>query len=212
MTRPVVIVGSGGHAAVVADALLASNASVLGFVDTDAGRRGAVVCGLPVLGTESMLDEHRADGTRLANGIGGVRCDGLRRSVQERLEAHGWEFVAVRHPAAIVSPFAEVGAGVQLLAGSIVQAHARLGRGTIVNTAAVVEHDVSLGDFVHVGPRALLCGNVGVGADSHVGAGAVVRQGIRLGERTLVGAGAVVVADSPGGATLTGVPARGAAR
>ena len=161
-----------------------------------------------MLGTESVLDQHQRADTRLANGIGGVRCDGLRRSVQERLEARGWEFVAVRHPSAMVSPFARVGASVQLLAGSIVQADAQLGKGAIVNTAAVVEHDVALGEFVHVAPRALLCGNVAVGADSHIGAGAVVRQGIRLGARTLVGAGAVVVADASAGAMLLGVPAR----
>lgn len=208
MNLPVLIVGSGGHAAVIADALLASDVRVLGFVDTDPGRRGAVVCGVPVLGTEIVLDDHPQGETRLANGIGGVRCEGVRRSVQERLEARGWEFVAVRHPKAVVSPFAGIGPGAQLLAGSIVQANARVGKGSIVNTAAVVEHDVTLGEFVHVAPRALLCGAVAVGADSHVGAGAVVRQGVRLGDRTMVGAGAVVVADSAGGATLLGVPAR----
>ena len=208
MNLPVLIVGSGGHAAVVADALLASGVAVLGCVDTDPGRRGAVVCGVSVLGTEAALDAHPQSDTRLANGIGGVRCEGLRRSVQERLEAGGWQFVGVRHPATVISPFAEIGAGVQLLAGCIVQANARIGKGTIVNTASVVEHDVTLGEFVHVAPRALLCGEAAVGADSHVGAGAVVRQGVRLGERTLVGAGAVVVGDSPGGATLLGVPAR----
>lgn len=208
MSLPVVIVGSGGHAVVIADALLAAGVSVLGFVDTDPSRRGAILCGVTVLGDESVLRRHPPDATRLANGIGGVRCESRRRMVQERLEADGWEFVAVRHPAAIVSPFARIGAGAQLLAGAVVQANARVGKGAIVNTAAVVEHDVDLGDFVHVAPRAVLCGAAAIGADSHVGAGAVVRQGVRLGANTMVGAGAVVVADSAGGATLLGVPAR----
>jgi sugar O-acyltransferase (sialic acid O-acetyltransferase NeuD family) len=212
MSLPVVIVGSGGHAAVVADALLAADVRVLGFVDTDPGRGGAIVCGVAVLGDESALDRQPQGATRLANGIGGVRCEGLRRAVQERLEARGWEFVAVRHPTAIVSPFAHIAAGTQLLAGAIVQANARIGKGAIVNTAAVVEHDVDVGDFAHVAPRALLCGAVAIGTDSHVGAGAVVRQGVRLGAKTMVGAGAVVIADSAGGATLLGVPAREARR
>ncbi|MEO5844588.1 MAG: acetyltransferase [Caldimonas sp.] len=208
MSENVVIVGSGGHAAVVADALLASDVRVAGFVDIDPARLGAVVCGLAVLGDESVLAAHDRTATRLANGIGGTRCDGLRRSVQTRLEAAGWQFVAVRHPSAIVSPFARIGAGAQLLAASVVQAGARIGAGAIVNTAAVVEHDAEVGEFVHVAPRALLCGGVVAAAGSHVGAGAVVRQYVRLGERTMVGAGAVVVADSPGDQTLLGVPAR----
>jgi len=209
MSLPVIIVGSGGHAAVVADALLAADTRVLGFVDSDAARRGAIVCGLPVLGSETVLATHTPGAALLANGIGGIDANGLRRSVQERLEERGWEFATVRHPAAIVSRFAHVGAGAHILAGCVVQANARIGKGTIVNTAAVIEHDVELGEFVHVAPRALLCGAVVVGAGSHVGAGAVVRQCVRLAERTIVGAGAVVVIDSAtAGCTLVGVPAR----
>lgn len=208
MSAPIIVVGSGGHGAVVADALLASGARVLGFVDADPSRAGAVVCGLPVLGDDAALAAHDAAATELANGIGGVRCEGLRRAVQERLEGSGWRFVAVRHPTATVSAFAEVGPATQLLAASVVQAGAHVGRGCIVNTAAVVEHDVRLGDWVHVAPRALLCGGVTAGEGSHVGAGAVVRQNVHLGDRTLVAAGAVVVADSPGERTLVGVPAR----
>ena len=210
MSLPVIVVGSGGHAAVIADALIATDVRVLGFVDTDPARRGAIVCGLPVLGSESVLDTQTPGAALLANGIGGVRTEGLRRSVQERLEARGWEFATVRHPSAIVSRFARIGSGAQLLAGAIVQANAHVGKGAIVNTAAVVEHDVELGDFTHVAPRALLCGSAVVGADSHVGAGAIVRQQVRLGEKTMVGAGAVVVRDCTGGATLVGVPARNA--
>jgi len=208
MSLPVIIVGSGGHAAVVADALLAADIRVLGFVDTDPARIGARVCGLPVLGSESILDTHTPGAALLANGIGGVRSEGLRKPVQDRLESRGWEFATVRHPSAIVSQFATVAPGAQLLAGAIVQANARVGKGAIVNTAAVVEHDVELGEFVHVAPRALLCGAVVVGDGSHIGAGAVVRQCIRLGARTMVGAGAVVVADFAGDCTLVGIPAR----
>jgi sugar O-acyltransferase (sialic acid O-acetyltransferase NeuD family) len=211
MSLPVIIVGSGGHAAVIADALLAADVRVLGFVDTDPARIGARVCGLPVLGSESILDTHTPGAALLANGIGGVRSEGLRKPVQDRLESRGWEFATVRHPSAIVSRFAAIAPGAQLLAGSIVQANARIGKGAIVNTAAVVEHDVELGDFVHVAPRALLCGTVKVGEGSHIGAGAVVRQHVRLGARTMVGAGAVVVADFAGDCTLVGIPAREAA-
>lgn len=208
MSRPVIIVGSGGHAAVVADALLAAGVRVLGFIDTDPARIGVRVCGLAVLGSEAVLDSHTPGAALLANGIGGVRSQGLRKPVQQRLESRGWEFATVQHPSAIVSKFATIAAGAQLLAGSIVQTNARIGKGAIVNTAAVIEHDVDIGEFAHVAPRALLCGAVVVGDGSHIGAGAVVRQHVRLGPQTMVGAGAVVVADFAGDSTLVGVPAR----
>lgn len=204
----VIIIGAGGHAAVVADALLAAGQLVLGFVDNDPSRQGRTVCGRPVLGNDTTLVDFDTTNVLLANGIGGNRGEGLREAVQRRLEGAGWHFVAVRHPSAFVSPFAQLGQGVQLMARSVVQTGARLGDGCIVNSAAVVEHDVQLGAYVHVACNATLCGGVSVGAGSHIGAAAVVRQGVRLGDAVVVGAGAVVVKDFPGAGTLVGVPAR----
>lgn len=211
MSPSIIVIGAGGHAAVVADALLAAGRKVLGFTDSDRSLWGQARCGLPVLGDDGVLKEQSPTSVVLGNGIGGVgrrQGDALRKTVQERLEADGWCFVTVVHPKAVVSPFARVGAGAQLLAGSIVQAGADVGLGCIVNTAAVVEHDVILGDWVHVAPRALVCGNVVVGSGTHVGAGAIVRQGLRIGVDTLIGAGAVVVRDIPGSSLVMGVPAR----
>ncbi|MBT9598902.1 MAG: acetyltransferase [Vitreoscilla sp.] len=214
--RPIIVIGSGGHARVVADALLAAGATVLGFTDADPARHGLSLLGLPVLGDDSTLQAHQPDAVHLANGLGGVGSAGaagpgqgrLRQRVQQGLAAQGWQFVGVRHPSAVLSPFAELAGCVQLLAGSIVQPGARLGEGCIVNTAAVVEHDVHLSAWCHVAPRALLCGDVRVGTGSHIGAGAVLRQGVRLGANTLVGAGAVVVRSFEGSVVLAGVPAR----
>lgn len=208
--KPVLIIGAGGHAKVLADALLASGRQVLGFLENSAkdGHHAEVLPGLLVLGTDEVLLNYKPAEVELVNGLGGIDCGGLRRRVQTKLEADGWHFSGVCHPASQVSPFAFVSAGVQLLANCVVQAGARLGMGTIINTAAVVEHDSTLEEYVHVAPRAVLCGNTHVGCNSHIGAGAIVRQGLILGSNTLVGAGAVVVKDFEGQGTLIGVPAR----
>jgi sugar O-acyltransferase (sialic acid O-acetyltransferase NeuD family) len=205
---PLIILGAGGHAAVVADALLASGRQVLGFTEADSAKHGRLLCNLPVLGGDEVLSGYAPAAVALANGIGGVRTDATRSAVQARLQSRGWRFASVRHPSCIVSAFAQIGEGSQLLAGCVVQAGARIGAGAIVNTAAVIEHDTVLEEFVHVAPGALLCGGVTVGACSHVGAGAIVRQGLHLGPRTMVAAGAVVIADFQGEGTLLGLPAR----
>lgn len=213
MNLPIVIIGSGGHASVVADALLAAGEQVLGFTDTAPSRHGLTVCGLSVLGDDRVLDGFTPQTLALVNGIGDVgdaavrHVEPMRRSVQRRLSEKGWVFAGVRHPSAIVSRFARIGADAQLLAACVVQAGAQVGEGCIISTACVVEHDVTLGGWVHVAPRALVCGDVTIGARCHIGAGAVVRQGLHLGDDTVVGAGAVVVKDHAGGRVLVGVPA-----
>jgi len=207
---PVIVLGAGGHAMVVAEALLSAGIEVLGFTDADAGQKGRLLCGMPILGADAELQGFRTDQVRLANGIGSVRNESmsLRRKVQTQLESEGWIFVSVVHADARVSRFAKLGPCVQLMAGCVVQAGAELGAAVIVNTSAVVDHGVRLGAWSHVATGAIVCGDVTIGDASHVGAGAVVRQGLTLGPNSLIGIGAAVVADFPGEGTLTGVPAR----
>ena len=206
--RPVIVVGAGGHGAVVADALLAEGRTVLGFVDpwpdTAIG-----LPGLDLLGSDDNLDPEA--GYDLANGIGGTGAGGhpdLRRRVQARLEAQGFHFTGVRHPSAVVSPHVTLGDGVQLLARSVVQAGARIETGAIVNTGVIIEHGCRIGAFTHCASGAILCGDVEVGEGSHIGAGAVIRQGVRLEPGVVVGAGAVVLEAGVGEGMLIGVPAR----
>jgi sugar O-acyltransferase (sialic acid O-acetyltransferase NeuD family) len=209
MASAVIIIGAGGHAAVVADALLASGQTVLGFTDRDRGRHGLTICGRPVLGDDGVLADHDPASVSLANGLGvtGTPRDLLRQARQEALSVAGWRFVMVRHPASIVSAFAAVDSGAQLFALSVVQAGAHIGVGAIVNTSAVVEHDVTVGAWTHIAPGAIVCGNVRLGERSLIGAGAVIRQGLIIGSDCLVGAGAVVVKSVADHSAIAGVPA-----
>lgn len=204
-----IVIGAGGHAAVVADALLAAGTEVLGFTDTDTALHGSMLCGLPVLGDDRALLDHDPGAVWLANGLGslGNQAQPLRQRVQEHLESQGWRFCQVVHPGAIVSRFARLGAAAQVMAGAVVQPGASIAAGVIINTRAVVEHDADIGAWSHVAPGAVVCGQAVIGSGSHVGAGAVVRQGLHLGAHTLLGAGAVAVADFSGDGVLIGVPA-----
>lgn len=206
--RPVIVVGAGGHARVVADALQASGCVVPGFVDPFIAP-GTLVAGLPVLGNDAWLKTD--GGYDLANGVGGTgeaSVRGRRRALQERLEAAGFSFVPVRHPSALVSPGADIGPGVQLMARCVIQTGVRIGAGAIINTGAIVEHGCQIGAFSHCATGAILCGDVSIGNDAHIGAGAVVRQGVALERGVVVGAGAVVLRSEPGNGPLLGVPAK----
>jgi sugar O-acyltransferase (sialic acid O-acetyltransferase NeuD family) len=211
-SMPVIVVGAGGHALVVADALLAAGTKVLGFTDAASHRRGERCLGdLLVIGGDDALSNHDPARVRLVNGLGSILANGpecSRVRVQQQLESEGWRFIGVKHPSAVVSPFARIDETAQVMAGAVVQPHAHVGRGCIVNTGAVVEHDTDLDDWVHVAPGAIVCGNVRLGSGVHVGAGSVIRQSLSLGSGVVVGIGAVVVKDQTEAVILAGVPAR----
>jgi sugar O-acyltransferase (sialic acid O-acetyltransferase NeuD family) len=205
-----VLIGAGGHARVVLDAARAANGiEVSCVVDADPAKRGTAFEGLEVVGDESALAGIRARGVEaIVLGVGSIDVGRGRRALFERVSVLGFELPAVIHPAAVISPSAQIGAACVVFAGAILNPGVRLGDNVIVNTAAVLDHDVVIGDHAHVSPGAHLAGGVTVGEGSHVGIGATVLQGVRIGANVVVGAGAVVVRDVPDGDRVAGVPAR----
>jgi UDP-perosamine 4-acetyltransferase len=209
-TDPYVILGAGGHAAVLIDALLSAGAKPpLGALCPDAGLWGQKILGAPILGDDDLLAELASGAAKaFAVGVGSVGDTRLRRRLFELGLRNGLKPLFIRHPTAIVAPSSTHGAGFQLLAGAIVGARATIGRNVLINTRAVVEHDCHLDDHVHVATGAILCGAARVGEGAHVGAGAVVNQGVAIGEGAIIGAGAVVVRDAPAYSVCVGVPAK----
>ncbi len=201
-----VILGGGGHAKVLIDAVLsASKYAIKGILDPSI-KPGTKVCGVEVLGTESLLP--RLAGCAIVIGVGTVKASDKRKSIFEKYRRKGFVFPAVIHPAAHVSRSAKVKDGAQVLAGAVVNADAQIGECAIINTRAIIEHDCVIGAYCHVAPGAILGGAAQVGRCSHIGMGAKVLQGIKIGSGVTVGAGAVVIGDIAARRTVAGIPAR----
>jgi sugar O-acyltransferase (sialic acid O-acetyltransferase NeuD family) len=194
VSRPVIVIGGGGHGRVVIEALLRSGAEILGVVDPDRRVAAALPKGVPWLGDEQILAANPPERCALINGIGSIGT-ARRRLVFEKLSAAGYAFLPLRHPSATVAQDVVLGEGCQVMAGAILQPGAQVGINAIINTRAAIDHDCRIGDHVHIAPGAVLCGDVEIGASSHLGAGAVVIQGIRIGSDCVVGAGSTILRD-----------------
>ena len=200
---PLLIIGAGGHASVIIDAVRQQGRyTVVGVVDDRI--RSASVLQCPVLGGRDVLDNLELP-RRAVVAIGSPQ---IRQEWHERLVALGFQLPYVVHPSAIVGAEVELGAGTVLLPGAIVNARAEIGRGVIINTGASIDHDCRVDDFVHVAPGAHLAGGVRVGARSHIGIGASVIQNIEIGADAMIGAGAAVIRNVPSNCMAVGVPAR----
>jgi len=202
MDLQVIVIGGGGHARVLIDALQELKVTILGITDParPAGARNEN--GVAVLGGDEALDRFRTSDIQLVNGVGSVGSMSARDKVFRQCAARGFRFANVIHPAAIVSRSADLCEGAQVMAGCVVQCGAVIGRNTIINTRASVDHDCRIGESVHVAPGVTLSGSVIVGDRSHIGTGATVIQGIKIGADCLVAAGAVVHRDLPDNSRL----------
>jgi len=203
-------IGAGGHAKVVIDAIqLDGRFELIGLLDARQEMSGETVLGVPILGDDSLLSDLYDKGVRHAFiGLGGASDTQPRERLYCKVTSMGFEVAIIIHPKAIISPSAQTGPGLQVLAGAIINASAVLGENVLINTGAIVEHDCVIEDHAHIATGARLASTVRVGRGAHVGAGATVRQSITIGEGSIVGAGAVVVRDVPARTVVVGVPAR----
>jgi sugar O-acyltransferase (sialic acid O-acetyltransferase NeuD family) len=206
--QEIVVVGGGGHAAVLVDALrLMGTTTIVGYAALNDGPLSTL--GIPWLGTDEARHALAIRGIRQAVlGVGGATSNVNRRHTMELWRDAGFTFVDVVHPRSIMSSGATHGPGLQILAGAAINIGARLGTNVIVNTNATIEHHCEIADHVHVAPGATLCAGVAVGIGSLVGAGAVVIPGVRLGRAVTVGAGSTVIRDVPDESRVGGSPAR----
>lgn len=200
-TDALLIFGAGGHGRVVADAARAAGATALLASD-----RNQALCQGELLPGVSL---HLPDAPAPAQATALHVAIGNNTARERESQALGLQRLhTVCHPAASVSPFAQLGAGSFVAAQAVVAPGVRLGLGAIVNHGAVVDHDCEVGAFAHIAPGAVLGGGVHIGTRVLVGAGAVVLPGLTVVAYAVVGSGAIVCQniDTPG--TYLGVPAR----
>ena len=205
--RPIYLLGCGGHGRVVLDCLQVCGLPVHGILD-GALPRGALVDGVAVLGGDEQLGQLDVRTAALCIGVGMMPGSTRRAELFSGCRQRGFELVSVLHPSAVLAPRRSFGAGVQVMAGAVVQTGVRLDDNVIVNTRASVDHDCAVGSDVMIGPGAVLCGEVRIGAGTYVGAGAVILPGMQIGARTVIGAGSVVIRDVGDGVRVGGNPAR----
>lgn len=194
------LIGAGGHARVVLDALMEGGTELAG-VSARADEAAPDLLGLPVK-TPSVAPS--LAGLRFHVAIGAAAT---RERLYAEAEAAGGTALTVIHPTAAVSRFATAEAGSFIAAGAVIGPKAVVGRGVIINHGAVVDHDCAIGDFSHIAPNASLGGGVTVGARCLIGAGAVILPFVAIGDDVTIGAGAVVTRDVASDQTWTGVPA-----
>ena len=205
----VLVIGGSGQGRQVIDAIVArGHHEVVGVLDRSF-RRGDVVAGYPVLGTDLDLRaaalETAADGFVVAIGDNHTRGEILERESGAAAHLHP---AIVVHPAATVARDATLGAGTILLAGAVVGNGCRIGRGVLLGINSSVDHDGWVDDHASLAPNAATGGTVRIGRATAIGIGASVIHEATLGADTVVGAGAVVLGNLPDRVVAYGVPAR----
>ncbi len=207
MSLPIIILGAGGHARVLVDALMGMQAQIMGYCAPDNSTSG-VFEELDYLGDDNVLGRISADEVRLVNALGSIATVENRTKLFNRFKSQGFHFANVVHPSAVIARGVYLGEGCQVMAGAVIQPGVQCGDNVIINTCSSVDHDSRVGAHTHISIGSRISGTVTVGEKVHIGAGSTVIQGISIGDSCTVAAGAVVIRNIADHESVAGVPAR----
>lgn len=199
--KKVVILGSGGHAKVIADIVNKSGDKIVGFLDNNV-KCGQTFLGYPILGSD--LDYVRFKDCYFVIAIGNSK---VREKIYKKMKNVNW-YTAIHPNASISSIGVEIGIGTVVMSNAVVNTDAVIGKHCIINSSSTVEHDNIIDDFVHISVGVKLAGHVLIGKHTWLGIGATVRNDISICDDCVIGAGAVVVKNIIESGTYIGVPAK----
>ena len=208
--KKLVILGAGGLARELADAVVAINKKtqtfeVLGYLDDEEELIGQKRLQLHVLGTVDWLAEHKSDDLYTIPAVGnGYSREKLSRAAGQ----YSAPLATIIHPRAIVGSGCSIEAGAFIAAGCVITVSVSLGKCVLVNMSCTIAHDVRVGNYVSIHPGARISGEVSIGDYALIGTQAAVLNKCTIGRGAAVAMGAVVAHDVPDYTLVAGNPAR----
>lgn len=202
---PLILIGAGGHAAVVAQTAHLLNLPIIGIYDDNP--RAKLLHRPPPPNPPTYLgsiEEFLAtQPTAWLLSIGNITA---RQNILNQYNESASP--PIIHPTAIIAPDAELEEGVFVAPGAIIHTGAKIRAHAIINTGAIIEHDCIIGTNTHIAPGATLAGNTTVGSNTLIGINSTTLPNITIGHHCTIGAGSVVIQNIQDHTTAAGNPAK----
>lgn len=195
------MLGTGGHAAPVAEAAISMGFAPPRFIEV------GFAADLSFTHIREQLGPVELQQACFALGVGN---NYLRQKIYEYVTHHFPQaiFPVVVHKTAWVSPTAAISAGCVVLSHASVCAGAQIETGGLINTGASLDHDSVMEAFCSLGPGARTAGHVRIGQRTMIGLQSAVLPGTSIGNDSAIGAHSLVSKDFPALSVGVGIPCR----
>lgn len=190
MSKPLILVGGGGHCKSVLEAAESAGYSILGVLDLPE-EVGKKILSTKVIGTDDDIPVY-IDKAEFVVTVGFIKNPSTRIKLYHRIKEAGGKFATIVASTAYVSKYATIGEGTVVLHQAFVNAGAKIGNNVILNTATNIEHDAVIGDHCHISTGTMVNGECKVGDKCFVGSQSVLANCISIGDDIIVSAGSFV--------------------
>lgn len=205
----IVLIGGGNQAHYTADIINKEGKyKIIGIIDS-IHEIGSERFGYKVLGRQEnlkdLINEYDIEAGIISIGDNSVRYYVLNQ-IKELVPS--FKFINAIHPSVIIGENVEIGVGVIMMAGCIINPKSKIGNFAFFATGAQVDHDCNIGNFTSISAGSITGGFVTLKDFSAITLGVTVIDRLTIGSNTLVGAGSLVIKDLPKNVLAYGNPAK----
>jgi sugar O-acyltransferase (sialic acid O-acetyltransferase NeuD family) len=202
MSKPVYIVGAGGHARAVMNLILPDKRfQITGILDDSYDKNKE-----EFINDIRVIDalNHNNSYKNLVLGIGDLA---KRTELFSTFNAFMLKENLI-HSSAYIEPRVSIGESNQIFAKVYINSNTSIGNNNIINTGAVLEHENIIGNHNHISIGVLMGGHVTIGSNCFIGAGATIIDKITICNNVNVGANSTVIQPITEPGTYVGNPVR----
>lgn len=194
MTKDLIVIGAGGHAAEI-DEYIRHNQKIggedeyriIGLLDDSPENYGRYRFQAPLLGGISghIINKN-------AFYVIGIASIHYRKSFVEEYISRGAKFVSVIHSSAYISESAVIGEGCVIGPNVSLGPNVQIGKFTLINARCSIGHDTMVGDYNMISPNTCLSGFSRLGDENLFGINCATLPGIIVGSRNKISAGMIL--------------------
>jgi sugar O-acyltransferase (sialic acid O-acetyltransferase NeuD family) len=206
--KSLAIIGSNDLGKLIAYHAQKSGWEISGFIDNFKEKGSIIEKFGKVLGKENEIESLHRSGLfeLIIVGVGYTQFE-YRQSVFEKLKGKV-PFGNVIHSSSFIDDSVQLGEGIFILPGVIVDRNVTLCDNVLLNTGCIIAHDSIIRQHSFIAPGVTIAGKVDIGECNFVGVGSTILDGITTCSKVTIGGGAVVTKDINTPGLYIGIPAK----